>query len=489
MNRTLFAGPALAPWWLLAILAIGTAFLTASWPSPSSLAVALLFFLALSLFFRTQLPRLFLTALCICLLGYAALGRAFAYVHVGPAYVGEALLVLGILAALEARRLHLVARSPVIVALLLFMCLSSIATVPHIPTYGLYALRDAALWGYGLFAIVVASVLLRTQALSSLLRTYGRFLPYMIAWFPIGIGLSNTDILSSIGLNLSLKPADAAVHLAAAAAYLLLLDRDPQWGRPARPRAATWLFWLVATALTLASRTSLLVVAAVLMLVSLMRPLNVRLYHLLFITLTFIVVVLVVDPRLEIRGRTVSVTDVYQRIEGIFDQSEDPGAEGSKQFRLNWWTDIIRYTFTGDHFWTGKGYGINLADDDGYQVTRDGSLRNPHNGHLTVLARSGVPGFVAWIYLQFAYLASMIRAYQRSRMQQGQFTSATYLWLICCWLALAIKASFDVYLEGPQGGIWYWTIIGVGVAATIGQDRRGSRSERASASTTASQLL
>ena len=30
---------------------------------------------------------------------------------------------------------------------------------------------------------------------------------------------------------------------------------------------------------------------------------------------------------------------------------------------------IIDYTVFGDYFWTGKGFGISLADDDGFQGT------------------------------------------------------------------------------------------------------------------------
>ena len=37
------------------------------------------------------------------------------------------------------------------------------------------------------------------------------------------------------------------------------------------------------------------------------------------------------------------------------------------------------------------------SDDDGFQCDSDGLLRNPHNGHLTMLARSGVPGLLLWI--------------------------------------------------------------------------------------------
>jgi hypothetical protein len=28
---------------------------------------------------------------------------------------------------------------------------------------------------------------------------------------------------------------------------------------------------------------------------------------------------------------------------------------------------------------------------------------------------------------------------------------------------MLVDTSFDPYLEGPQGGIWFWAIIGVGL--------------------------
>ena len=34
-----------------------------------------------------------------------------------------------------------------------------------------------------------------------------------------------------------------------------------------------------------------------------------------------------------------------------------------------------------------------------------------------------------------------------------------------------INGSFDVYLEGPQGGIWFWSIIGFGIAVTEVESR------------------
>jgi hypothetical protein len=32
-------------------------------------------------------------------------------------------------------------------------------------------------------------------------------------------------------------------------------------------------------------------------------------------------------------------------------------------------------------------------------------------------------------------------------------------------VALLVNASFDVYLEGPMGGIWFWCIYGLGLGS------------------------
>jgi hypothetical protein len=39
-------------------------------------------------------------------------------------------------------------------------------------------------------------------------------------------------------------------------------------------------------------------------------------------------------------------------------------------------------------------------------------------------------------------------------------------WVFVYWLAALVNGSFDVYLGGPQGGIWFWSMIGLGLALT-----------------------
>ena len=165
------------------------------------------------------------------------------------------------------------------------------------------------------------------------------------------------------------------------------------------------------------------------------------------------------------RERDVSFTQILENMKSLVGVSSVGDLDDTKQWRLEWWGDIYVYTILGKYFWTGKGFGINLADDDGYQVEIDGSLRNPHNGHLTMLARGGVPGFALWLLVQLSWGCSVLRSYVRSLGAGETRWSGLFLFLLAYWLAFMINTTFDVFIEGPVAGIWFWTIYGVGLAA------------------------
>src|SRR6185312_10621825 len=116
--------------------------------------------------------------------------------------------------------------------------------------------------------------------------------------------------------------------------------------------------------------------------------------------------------------------------------------------------------------WTGKGFGVSLADEDGYQVEEDSPLlRHPHNGHLTMLARGGVPGLLLWVLAQLSWCSALAMNYFRSHRDGEQQWAAVFFFLLVYGVSFLINASFDVFLEGPMGGIWYWSVYGVGLAA------------------------
>ena len=164
------------------------------------------------------------------------------------------------------------------------------------------------------------------------------------------------------------------------------------------------------------------------------------------------------------KGRPATLQQLIDNLLSIFGSSSDGGLEGSKQFRLAWWGKIVDYAVFGKFFWTGKGFGVNLADADGFQSTTDHSLRSPHNSTMTVLARMGVPGLLLWLALQGAFVVGLLRAIVAHR-RAGDTQVAVFGGLILAyWVAMIVDTSFDPYLEGPQGGIWFWVIFGLGLA-------------------------
>ena len=162
-------------------------------------------------------------------------------------------------------------------------------------------------------------------------------------------------------------------------------------------------------------------------------------------------------------GRPATLEQMIENLLSVFGPSSDPGLSGTREFRLAWWGTIVDYTLFGDYFWAGKGFGINLADDDGFQSTADGSLRAPHNSHMTVLARMGVPAFVLWLGLQAAFAVGLLRATLAFRRAGDLQLASIGAWVLVYWFAMAVNTSFDPYLEGPQGGIWFWSVFGLGL--------------------------
>jgi len=92
-----------------------------------------------------------------------------------------------------------------------------------------------------------------------------------------------------------------------------------------------------------------------------------------------------------------------------------------------------------------------------------------------VLARAGVPGLAVWTLLQSTFALSLLIAFFKARRERREWWARMNLWILSFWLAFTVNAAFDVFIEGPQGGVWFWCLIGFGIAALEAQ--RAERSE------------
>jgi hypothetical protein len=169
--------------------------------------------------------------------------------------------------------------------------------------------------------------------------------------------------------------------------------------------------------------------------------------------------------------RPVSAHQILENAMSIFGQSGGQ-AEGTKQWRLNWWEIIINDTVRGPNFWTGRGFGINLADADGFAGADDPhnprpATRSPHSAHMTMLARGGVPGLVLWVLVLVSWFGMLTKAMLTARARGHEQWANLFLFIVCYVAAIVISASFDVVLEGPMQGIWFWCLFGFGVGSVM----------------------
>jgi hypothetical protein len=444
--------------------------------------------------------RVFIGALVVLLAGYMFMGRGFAHIGVGVIYVGEVVLAIGLVAtAYAVIRLGLRPFRSVIVGLLvLFMALGLVRTIPYVGVYGADALRDAVLWGYAFFALFI--YLLADRAwLSGALRIFGLIVPIFALWLPIAF-----NIFLELGKDISnqtpgtiiplvyFKAGDMTVHSVGAAAFLILLTtawasfRTLAW-RYAIAQPLIWTMFINGTI----SRGALLGAASGLGLV-LLATRRLRNWLPIAIAAVALTIALVVGPLIGpavasilpspagpapapgasaepppwwAGNRPTTIGGFVENLGSTFTDSGDVNQVGTKRFRLEWWGKIVDYTVFGPYFLTGKGFGINLADADGFQPTQDDSLRAPHNSTMTVLARMGVPGFVLWVALQAAWALGLLWAFVRNRRAGDAWLSAVSAWIFIYWFATMVVTSFDPYIEGPQGGIWFWTLFGLGLVA------------------------
>lgn len=430
------------------------------------------------------------------------MGRGFAHIGIGPVYVGDCVLALGVVTAgvLVVRRGLQGTRSWTIAILVLFMVLGAVRTIPYLGTYGLDALRDGVLWGYAAFALVICLATDRAW-IAAAVRLYSWVVPVFALWLPISWIIFKA---SQVGVDPAMpgsnhplvffKAGDMAIHAVAAIALVVLALSSfaTVRGFVSRFIVSLPLTWTVLLAAA-ASRGALLGATAGLgaAVLATRRPAN-------WIPVGSAALVVLIwlnagaifggpSPSPSPSGsptesaspspsaaptptpasrRQVSVGQLLENLGSIFGSSSKPDLDGTKAFRLAWWSKITNYTVFGPYFWTGKGFGVNLADADGFQPTLDHSLRAPHNSHMSVLARMGVPGFVLWLLLQGAFVLGLLRAVLAHRHANDQAMAGLGAWILIVWVAMMVVTSFDPYLEGPQGGIWFWSIFGLGLVVT-----------------------
>ena len=246
--------------------------------------------------------------------------------------------------------------------------------------YQLDALRDAVLWGYSIFALYIAAVLLADPSrLNRLLGWYDRFSRVFLCAIPFVWGITHfvgEAVPSWPWIDqhiVQIKEGDALVQMAGIIAF---------WASGLGP-TVSWR-WITLLTFDVAicgviDRGGLMSFMFALVVCVIMLPRSVAPWRIFTMIATALVILAVTGLNIEVPGgkdRAISFDQVIENVFSVTGGSSAAGLDATKEWRLEWWKDIANYTVHGQYFWGGKGYGINLADDDGYQVG-DRTLAQP----------------------------------------------------------------------------------------------------------------
>ena len=159
----------------------------------------------------------------------------------------------------------------------------------------------------------------------------------------------------------------------------------------------------------------------------------------------------------------LATADVNHTFHYNTDGSGDVSADNN-QFRLVWWNLIISDTLATSP-WIGMGFGYDLAEhfQKVYfgELRQDFDVRSPHCYLMTVFARLGVVGLI----FVFAIMYYLVRwSYQSALDIRHGHEDFGRLTACLSALVIFVGACFGVVLEGPMGGILFWSLLGISCA-------------------------
>jgi len=151
----------------------------------------------------------------------------------------------------------------------------------------------------------------------------------------------------------------------------------------------------------------------------------------------------------------------------LADYAQLAGSEGldssrsSTALRLVWARQAIqRWRASGSTIIIGEGFGRPLTD---FIIAGGVVTRQPHNTHLTVLARLGLTGVLLWVFLIGRVGLLLWRAYRRRAWDEDAEGRNLSAWLIV-WFGLGLFfTSFQPWLEFSYGGVPFYVLTGFAV--------------------------
>lgn len=404
----------------------------------------------------SPLKNLYLNWLAVVYALYCFFNKGIAYT-----YLVELTWLLGLLILLkEIRNYQFVWRKETLF-MSLFLLMTAVYTVLGMGANGLLdTIRDSFVMNYAFFAFIVFMYLEDVSVVEQKLANVYAYFPAVVA---IGFLLRtvfpdlNTWVLIGNHPFFEYKNGDLAVHLFIC--LMFMINNKVQ----AHPKLLQLNYLLIGYLALISSTYSrggmvALVIPLAIYFFKIRNTPRGKYYlgYLKFAPLVLLIALplySVTKFKDNVQGRKIGVEQLAENVTSIVNKDSRKVSKTLNDnivWRLNWWGKIIDYTFAGPYFLQGKGLGVNLSVSDDISGPDD-SLRSPHNYSMTLLARYGVPFFIAWIFFLGCILQPLFTKH---------YNEETLLYSALLF-SLFLNASFDVSFEGPVMATPFWIFVGI----------------------------
>lgn len=413
------------------------------------------------------------------LLAYLAaitiIGKGPTYLGVPPLYWGEATMMAGLLLiAPWIEKTNFVQRTQALtICIVAFMAVGAVLTTISIPRWRLDALRDAAVWYYGLFYFIGLGLASREAIGNRVWYLLRNFWMFSLVWNTADLALNNRlsksgPIIPGRGVPLFFNSThEAGQNLALGA--MIVLCTATLYRRP-RLRLVLIPIALIGLALFAASegrgmRIGFASGALVVILLGLSPSgpphFNMQLFKLAAAGIPLLILVAVALP-----DRAMKITHLDR-----FAEADPANPEGTAGWRLIWWQRLYEAVMKRNPaFGLGFGESLHVYHPLLADSTDPLMVRSPHNFNVTVFARMGIVGVLLWALILMLGIGSLF-----NRIWRGSANGQTYtperrdelaFWLLML-VCTVVNSSFGVLMEGPVLGIWFWFALGFASARSL----------------------
>jgi len=393
---------------------------------------------------------------------YVYFGKGIAY-----SFLAEIMLFLGIFFLIYERHKIRLSTNIRFLIILFFLFINLFYLIRGCFYYPLFdVIRDSFILNYTIFILIVFLYSNNLKELLTYLFKIYKYFPFVLSIlyiFSLNKYFGNISIFGNIHL-LYFKFGDILVHLYVSVIFYLSGHYSFNKKVNILYITSTVFLFFISSSYSRGGMLSFILAICVFLLLN--KNTNIKtnfksFVRYLIVSLVLIIPLILILPKDEnFQGRKAGLDQISTNVTSIVSDDDQGSLSDNKIWRLLWWAKIIDYTFGGEYFLTGKGLGLSLAQDDDIDFeSNDSDLRSPHNYHLSILARYGVPIFfiwLTWIILTF------------KRLKSKTLTPLALI-LITIQIAFIFNATFDVFLEGPMGAFPFWIFVGIDFLTEIYQ--------------------